>query len=184
VKVITTGTGKFADVVKKVGAPEQQTLWTAPQDDKAFMRAVKEGRVMTVNRENVGTKKDFGLIGFHKRPTGLYLVFPRPLKEFAGKRIVGIDYDLIRQPEVKDPFVPEPRSAPKERKGKAKKKQPKSLPLFTASIRFVATSETEIVVEAANAKSARKKIEEQSSEPLDWSKADVKRTITGLRRKG
>ena len=39
---------RFDALLKTVGQPVQVTLWTKPEDDHDFMRAVKEKRVVTV----------------------------------------------------------------------------------------------------------------------------------------
>ncbi len=49
---------------------------------------------MTIQKSDSGT--DFGLIGFEERKGARYLVFPKSLKRFAGQRIVGINWDLVR----------------------------------------------------------------------------------------
>jgi hypothetical protein len=48
---------------------------------------------MTVQRSESGT--DFGIIGFKERKGATYLVFPKSLKSFADKRVVGINWALI-----------------------------------------------------------------------------------------
>lgn len=50
---------------------------------------------MTVQKTESGT--DFGMVGFKERKGASYLVFPKSLKRFADKRIVGIDWALVRQ---------------------------------------------------------------------------------------
>ncbi len=67
------------------------------------MKAVKAHRVMTVKRDNVGQRKDHAEIGFLQEPLSLYLEFPRSLGQFAGKRIIGIKYDLLAETETARP---------------------------------------------------------------------------------
>ena len=50
---------------------------------------------MTVQKTESGT--DFGVVGFKERKGANYLVFPKSLKRFADKRIVGIDWALVSQ---------------------------------------------------------------------------------------
>lgn len=88
-------TARFTELVKKAGAPDSYLLWIPPKEDKVFQRAVKEHRVLTVHQENVGTKKDYGVVGFHEESNAQYLVFPKSLKTFVDRRIVGINYDLL-----------------------------------------------------------------------------------------
>ena len=88
-------TARFAAVVQQAGAPEQVIPWKDPARDPKFQRAVRENRLMTVTLPTVGTKKDFGVVGFEREKNAAFLIFPKSLKKFAGKRIVGIKYDLL-----------------------------------------------------------------------------------------
>jgi len=50
---------------------------------------------MTIQKSGSGT--EFGIVGFKERKGATYLVFPRSLKRFAEKRIVGINWALVSQ---------------------------------------------------------------------------------------
>ena len=50
---------------------------------------------MTILRSQSGT--DFGIVGFKESKEARYLIFPKSLKPFADKRIVGIDWALVRE---------------------------------------------------------------------------------------
>jgi len=50
---------------------------------------------MTIQKSESGT--DFGLIGFKERKGATYLEFPKSLKRFAEKRIIGLDWALVRE---------------------------------------------------------------------------------------
>ena len=80
-------TARFTDLVKKAGAPNPYLLWVSPKKDNIFQRAVKEQRVLTIHQENVGTKKDYGMVGFHQEPNAQYLVFPKSLKAFGDPAV-------------------------------------------------------------------------------------------------
>src|SRR6187401_2971330 len=84
---------RFDAVIKEAGQPVQVTLWTKPEEDRDFIRAVKEKRVATVIQHNVGTKKDYGLAGFYPQDRATYLIFPKPLGLPEETKIVGIKYD-------------------------------------------------------------------------------------------
>lgn len=58
---------RFGDLVRNSGRPQIITLWTDPKKDRAFTRATKENRVLTVVQEP-GTGKDYGWIGFKRHP--------------------------------------------------------------------------------------------------------------------
>ena len=111
-QLIKVKSARFADVVKKAGTPEVLALWSDPRNDKEFQRAVRAHRVMTVHQTIVGAKKDFAEIGFHSGANVAYWLFPKSLEEFAGRRIVGIDYDLLPR-EVETKKLPPKQSVTK-----------------------------------------------------------------------
>src|SRR5688572_25315198 len=88
-------TVRFAEVVAKSGAPEAYQLWLPPKQDRAFQRAAKEHRVMTIHQENVGAKKDHGTVGFLEEPQAQYLIFPKTLRAFSERKVIGINYELL-----------------------------------------------------------------------------------------
>jgi len=92
-KLLKVKTARFAEVVDQAGKPEVYTLWQKPAD-RHFQSLNKNNRVMTIQKSESGT--DFGLVGFKERKGASYLVFPKSLKRFADKRIVGINWDLVR----------------------------------------------------------------------------------------
>jgi len=94
-KLLKVKTARFSQVVEKCGGPQIYTLWLKPAADSHFQSQVKNNRVMTVQKSESGT--DFGIAGFKERKGATYLVFPKSLKRFADKRIVGIDWARIRQ---------------------------------------------------------------------------------------
>ena len=93
-KLLKVKTARFAEVVDKAGDPEVYTLWQKPAADRHFQSLNKNNRLMTIQKSQSGT--DFGLVGFKERKGASYLVFPKSLKRFADKRIVGINWDLVR----------------------------------------------------------------------------------------
>ena len=95
-------TVRFSQVVAQSGQPEPYTLWVAPEKDPEFQSALKQQRVMTVHQETVGAKKDYGEVGFSGDHQSTLLLFPKSLKAFEGKRVIGVKYDLLAPaPEVK-----------------------------------------------------------------------------------
>jgi hypothetical protein len=93
-KLLNVETARFRVVVEKCGAPEVYTLWLKPNADRRFQTLVKNNRIMTIRPSDTGT--DFGIVGFHKGKNARYLAFPKALKRFEGKRIVGIDWESVR----------------------------------------------------------------------------------------
>src|SRR4051794_6829647 len=105
---------RFAKVVATSGQPEPYTLWSAPEKDRPFQAALKQHRVMTVHQANTGSKADYGEVGFDPEEHGSILLFPKSLKPFEGRKIIGVKYDLLAEaPEPKDPVKIKP---PKESK--------------------------------------------------------------------
>jgi hypothetical protein len=93
-------TVRFAKVVERCGAPETCLVLVNPANDAPLQKAVKSQRVMTVLQGSVGSKADRGQIGFHPGRGRQFLVFPKSLKPFADRTVVGMKYELIRNPEV------------------------------------------------------------------------------------
>ena len=93
-KLLEVKTIRFAAVVEKCGAPEVYTLWVKPKADRHFQSLLKNNRVMTIQQSEAGT--DFGTIGFCERPGARFLAFAKSLKRFDGKRVVGINWNLVK----------------------------------------------------------------------------------------
>jgi hypothetical protein len=92
-KLLKVKTARFSQVVEKSGKPEVYTLWKKPAADHHFQSQVKNNRVMTILKIQSGT--DFCVVGFEQRRGATYLVFPKSLKRFAEKRIIGVDWALL-----------------------------------------------------------------------------------------
>jgi hypothetical protein len=88
---------RFGDLVRESGRPSTIELWTPPEKNKELQRAIRANRILTIQRSNVGNKRDVGEVGFRKQPGSLYLVFPRALQVTRGP-VIGINYDLLEQP--------------------------------------------------------------------------------------
>jgi hypothetical protein len=94
-KLLKVKTARFSQMVEQCGKPQAYTLWQKPAADRHLQAQVKKNRVMTILKSESGT--DFGMVGFKERKGATYLVFPKSLKRFADKRIVGIDWSLARE---------------------------------------------------------------------------------------
>ena len=81
-------------MVEAVGKPEVYTLWQKPAQDRHLQSEIKNNRVMTILKTEAGS--EFGLIGFKEQKGASYLVFPKSLKRFENKRIVGISWELVK----------------------------------------------------------------------------------------
>jgi len=119
VRYLNVKTVRFSKVVEKSGAPETYLVLMDPTKDRTLQAAVKAQRVMTVAQQTVGTKTDRGEVGFHPGLNRQFLVFPKSLRSFADRDVVGIKYDLLSSPDVprsKRAATPRP---PKMRKAKS-----------------------------------------------------------------
>jgi hypothetical protein len=94
-KLLKTKTIRFSHIVEESGQPNVYTLWEKPAADRRLQAQLKNNRVMTVQKSESGT--DFGIIGFKERKGARYLVFPKSLKQFADKRVIGIDWARVRE---------------------------------------------------------------------------------------
>jgi hypothetical protein len=94
-KLLKTKTIRFSHIVEESGQPNVYTLWEKPAADRRFQAQLKNNRMMTVQKSGRGT--DFGIIGFKERKGARYLVFPKSLKQFADKRVIGIDWARVRE---------------------------------------------------------------------------------------
>jgi hypothetical protein len=93
-QLLKTKTQRFADVVDAAGKPEVYTLWQKPARDRHLQSQIKNHRVMTILRTEAGS--EFGMVGFKEQKGARYLVFPKSLKRFENKRIVGIKWDVVK----------------------------------------------------------------------------------------
>ena len=93
-KLLKVKTARFAQVVEKCGKPQVYTLWQKPSTDRHLQAQIKNNRLMTIQKSESGI--DFGIVGFKERKDARYLVFPKSLKRFTDKRIVGIEWALVR----------------------------------------------------------------------------------------
>jgi hypothetical protein len=93
-KLMKVKTARFSQIVERSGRPESYTLWQKPRQDRHLQSQIKNNRVMTIQRSESGT--EFGIVGFKERKGAGYLVFPKSLKRFENRRVVGINWDLLR----------------------------------------------------------------------------------------
>ena len=94
-KLLKTKTARFSHVIEKCGKPQVYTLWQKPSTDRHLQAQLKNNRVMTILKTESGT--DFGIAGFKERKGATYLVFPKSLKQFTDRRVIGIDWKLVRE---------------------------------------------------------------------------------------
>ena len=94
-KLLKTKTARFSHVIEKCGKPQVYILWQKPSTDRHLQAQLKNNRIMTILKTESGT--DFGIAGFKERKGATYLVFPKSLKQFTDRRVIGIDWKLVRE---------------------------------------------------------------------------------------
>jgi len=94
-KLLKVKTARFTQVIERCGKPQVYTLWQKPSIDRHLQSQLKNNRVMTILKSQSGT--DFGIVGLNENKDARYLIFPKSLKRFAEKRIIGIDWALVRE---------------------------------------------------------------------------------------
>ena len=94
-KLLKVKTARFSPVVETCGKPQVYTLWQKPSADRHLQAQIKNNRVMTILKSASGT--DFGIVGLKESKDARYLAFPKSLKRFADKRIIGIDWSFVRE---------------------------------------------------------------------------------------
>jgi hypothetical protein len=162
---------RFRELVNTSGKPEAKSLWTDPKQDRQFMQAVKQSRVLTVVQEPTSKRKDFGEVGFHQQPHASYFVFPRPLPASRGSKVIGIKYDLVGETEVKDPIRRKALVASKRKPAKPERIEK----TFHVRVRRIAVAEATIPVEARSQTEAREKaVEIAKKQTFDVSKAELR----------
>jgi hypothetical protein len=94
-KLLKLKTARFSPVVETCGKPQVYTLWQKRSADRHLQAQIRNNRVMTILKSAGGT--DVGIVGLKESKDARYLVFPKSLKRFADKRIIGIDWSLVRE---------------------------------------------------------------------------------------
>ena len=92
-RLLKIKTARFSQVIENCGKPQVYTLWQKPSSDRHLQAEIKKNRVMTILKSESGT--DFGIVGLKESKQARYLIFPKSLKRFAEKRIVGIDWAFV-----------------------------------------------------------------------------------------
>ena len=186
---------RFTQLVGAAGRPHSATLWVAdPTKDPAFKKAIDENRIVTVHHVNVGGKKESGEVGFQRGGAASYLIFPKSLPYEAGTKIIGLKFEMLDEPAVKNPVkIKEAKRKPKVEKTKVvkfpapekveqeedesdehpaaeaeeKKAEPKKeTAIFTVTIEYKATAQREIEVEAAtSARAIEQALKEAKKDP-------------------
>lgn len=113
-------TVRFTDLIKKGGRPEVHLSWVAPAKDPELQRALKQHRLVTLHQRARGPR-DFGVVGLEAGRDAQFLVFPKSLRAFAGRKVIGIKYEMLQ-----DPPGEKPSSSAAREKRKSESPKPRS----------------------------------------------------------
>jgi hypothetical protein len=137
-----------------------RSIWClrSPKKDRELQSAIKANRLLTVHQQHVGTKADHGEVGFKAGTARQYLVFPRSLAKFVGRKVIGINYDLLDGTVVKRPRA----------------KPPTKSKSITPSTRSRLGPESKKII------AFKREVEVESDDDLDELKQQVRRAMVAL----
>lgn len=173
---------RFSILVEKFGKPTVYLPLSEPDNDPKFVEAVEENRVVTLKQEPTSKRKEFGVVGYLKEKFVTYLIFPKPLSGFEDDRVIGINYELLRDASLMPSPAPEIKAkkhVEKARRVEKPKPQPKE---FRVKLRITATAEQEISVTAMNQREARAQAEQEVMKAPDLQEAKVTAKVLGIRQ--
>ncbi len=169
---------RFGDLVRNSGRPQSVTLWGEPKKMPSFRKAIKENRVLTLIQSSGTKAKDFGLIGFREQPHASYLIFPRKLPTEGEARVIGINYQLIKEPAVAHPIRTKEIKPPKVAKDVPAKRPLPEKKRFNVRVRRTATLDCEFAVEALDRTEAELQALKQAKDtPFKVDKGGVREEI-------
>jgi hypothetical protein len=177
-------TVRFSALLQAAGKPEVYLPFVDPQEDAEFLRLAKAHRVLTLVQPPAGKVKDHGLVGarFEKHVT--YLVFPKSLKAFAEKRVVGIKYDALEDlashttPALARTAhrAPKAKAAPKTGKAEAAR-TPRVVRNFDITVRLRAVRTMHLNLPATTKAEAQAQALEQARRQTRFDEKEMKVTV-------
>ena len=88
-------TARFTEIVEQCGKPSAHFALLDPAKDRPLQNLLRQNRVMSIYHGHRGEGADYGMVGLIESTGSQLLVFPKSIKRYAGRRIVGINYDLL-----------------------------------------------------------------------------------------
>ncbi len=165
-------TVRFKALVAQSGPPEPIVLWVAPEKDAHFQHLLQQKRVLSVHQQH-GAKKDYGEVGFIREPGVNYFVFPKTLRAFEGRRVIGIDYSLVHIPAATAPSRKLTGRPPIRKQPK-----PPVVPKYRVTVVSTATREDFYEIEAPTSKLAEQEaLQRAATDAADFSHGEVHRVV-------
>lgn len=175
-------TVRFKQIVARCGRPHIHLTWVKPEKDRELMALLKAGKIMTVHQPPRGATKDYGTVGLFREGRSQLLVFPKSLRRFAERRVVGIDYELL-ETEQPVPAEKAPRKiSPPKNPAKIRKERAappiKPVPVKPATI--AATAKTIApAVPAPIAREIKRALRALKSGHTALARAQLEKLVTG-----
>jgi hypothetical protein len=189
-KVLMAETVRFSEIMRVGGQPRFYLALKDPRTDKAFKEAEREQRIVSLKQIPTGTKKDFGFVGVLNEQFVSYLIFPRPLADFSGKRVVGIKYDELENSETIKPSARRKEHTAHEAPPKIErptKPAPKPKPApekkrFKARVQIMWTKTADVEVEAFTRTAAKALGKEIAREQAHLPNGRIMIRVFGVRQ--
>jgi hypothetical protein len=178
---------RFSQLVKASGKPHAATLWVSdPASDPEFKKAMGENRIVSIHMKKPDEATDKAEIGFRPGDGTTFLIFPKAIAMEAGTRVIGLKFDELETPEVKDPvkimpakrhrgskkdYCENPQKVEPATKSSRESAPSKSLSVFNVTLAFRAETKSTVEVQAANASEAiakATKIGQRKPPKADW----------------
>lgn len=173
-------TVRFSVLVDSAGKPDTHLLFIKPEDDKILQKAIKAKRVVTVFQNTTGNKTDHGEVGFEPGASRQYLIFPKTVGAFDGRKVVGIKYELLESAPIPKSKQAERPRPPEKRRG------PKPSPTSTPKLEEQPSQEADVEEEVPAEKVVKfpepKPPEDEDSEAVEDIKAQVRRAMRELEK--
>jgi hypothetical protein len=143
-----------------------------PKRDPRFQEAWRENRILSV-RQETGGKKDSGEVGYVSEPGVAYFIFPKSLEPFAGRKIIGIQYDLVA------PGKPHGRAVTRGQRPKARPAAKR----YEVTLRVMAVVHVTQTVEAASMREAEEAaMKDAQTREINFANAKLIRRVMKARQ--
>ena len=167
-------TVRFSKVVDECGSPEVFLLLR--EDDPDFQKALKANRIMTLTGRDHNGGTDSGSVGYDPQSRGQLLEFPKSLRTFADRKVVGIKYDLLQKE------ADEPEESPKPRASRPKASHSTGVQSPSAKLRSKTPRNTQASPQSKTAPEHQRRVEPPAAREVDTARSKVLK-FPGLVRK-
>lgn len=174
-------TVRFSALVNSAGRPDIHLLFVKPEEDRTLQKAVRAKRVVTLFQTMVGSKTDHGEVGFRPGSSRQYVIFPKSVGAFEGRKVVGVKYELLESaPIPKAKQAPKPDPPRKARAPKAKRPMREPEPVHREEKKKEPSPDDKVVKFPEPAHSDPG--DDEESEAIEDLKSQVRRAMVELEK--